>query len=128
MNNDFNEFLNGYIDALLWSSVVLLDRYVDEIVNADQFELSEEAKVKCESDCRKFFDNNTDALSDVTVRNKSYQYGYSDAGHDFALTRNDHGAGFWEHTGESWDNLFYSSKDFGETDLFVNEDNQLDFA
>ena len=35
MNNDFKEFLNAYVYALLWSSVVLLDPGMDEIVNAD---------------------------------------------------------------------------------------------
>ena len=38
MNNDFSEFLKGYVECLLWSSTVLLHN--DENVYTDQFELS----------------------------------------------------------------------------------------
>jgi hypothetical protein len=51
----------------------------------------------------------------------------SDAGHDFALTRNGHGAGFWDG---DWPEpaateLTKLSKEYGEVDLYVGDDGLL---
>jgi hypothetical protein len=45
------------------------------------------------------------------------------AGHDFWLTRNGHGAGFWDGDWpEAGDRLTKVSKRFGEFDLYVGDD------
>jgi hypothetical protein len=43
-------------------------------------------------------------------------------GHDFALTRNGHGAGFWDRgLGELGDRLTTAAKVYGESSVYVND-------
>lgn len=95
-------FTAGYIQALLWSSVVLVD---GDHVNADNFEISTAAADSCRADCRAFCNAQAAILAHVT--GGADDYDAEQAGHDFALTRNGHGSGFWDN-----DNL---SKENGET-------------
>jgi hypothetical protein len=47
-------------------------------------------------------------------------------GHDFWLTRNGHGAGFWDRgLGDLGDRLSGAAKVYGECDLYVGDDGQL---
>ena len=47
----------------------------------------------------------------------------SDFGHDFALTRNGHGAGFWDRgLGALGDRLSDAAKVYGESSAYVDED------
>jgi hypothetical protein len=59
------------------------------------------------------------------------QYGFSvQAGHDFWLTRNGHGAGFWDGSYPEPEAtiLTDASKEYGEINVIVGNDNQLYFA
>jgi hypothetical protein len=48
------------------------------------------------------------------------------AGHDFWLTRNGHGAGFWDRgLGELGDALTQAAKSFGQCDLYVTDDGAI---
>lgn len=50
-------------------------------------------------------------------------------GHDFWLTRNRHGAGFWDRgLGELGDILTVIAHGYGETDLYVGDDGQLHYC
>lgn len=86
-----SDFIDGYISALLWSSMVYPSD--GEPVNADTFELSTAGRAKCESDCRAFCTKNEEIISQAI---SLPGYDASQAGHDFALTRNGHGAGYWD--------------------------------
>ena len=123
---NFDKFLKGYINALMLSSSVLIDPKVNEIARADQYQLSEEAKEKCKSDCQKFFTINLDSLKEVTKIPYSIQYNYEGAGQDFLLSRNDKG-GYFGHAGKSWYVLHDSAKKFGKVNLFINDEGELDF-
>ena len=48
-------------------------------------------------------------------------------GHNFWLTRNGHGAGFWNSDYINGDKLTELSKDFGPIDLYIGDDNKLYF-
>lgn len=77
-----NEFFIAYLDAIDFTSECA-------IRNA---QLSRTARAKAQADCEAFMAEvreNPTAL-DAILSNKSH------AGHDFWLTRNYHGAGFWE--------------------------------
>jgi hypothetical protein len=51
------------------------------------------------------------------------------AGHDFWLTRNHHGCGFWDRgLGELGDQLTKASQQFDEIDLYVGDDGKLYFS
>ena len=102
----FDEFLRGYMAALWWSSTDCIpsDRSEsgnEEVVELDQYEPSDAAIAKCTEDCRAFYDaneKNIDAAAQLydLSRGDGADTGYDFAGHDFALTRNRHGAGFWD--------------------------------
>lgn len=50
-------------------------------------------------------------------------------GHDFWLTRNRHGAGFWDRgLGDLGDRLTAAAHTFGESDLYVGDDGNLHVA
>jgi hypothetical protein len=50
-------------------------------------------------------------------------------GHDFWLTRNGHGAGFWDRgLGELGDFLTKMSKPFGEATLYVSDDGEVEYT
>ncbi len=92
LNKKFIEgFTAGYIEALLWCSVVIID---GEWVNADSLDLSTAAADTCRADCLAFCNANA-RLLDMATNNYS-EYDASQAGHDFALTRNGHGSGYWD--------------------------------
>lgn len=47
------------------------------------------------------------------------------AGHDFWLTRNGHGAGFWDGDWEHGTALTKASKTFGSSDAYVGDDGSI---
>ncbi len=103
------EFLDAYIYCALWSSTDDDGIYLDG-GNAD---LPPETLDAMKADCKAFLDL-ADELLDLE---------YSQAGHDFWLTRNGHGAGFWDGDWpEHGDKLTEISKGFGEANLYIGDD------
>lgn len=94
-SREFVEFLAGYSTALLWSST---DEVDGETVNLDQYSTSNQADDHCRAACLAFFKAHATDLAEAAPLYVSAQgsTGYEMAGHDFALTRNGHGAGFWD--------------------------------
>ncbi len=72
------------------------------------------------ADCAKFISENDTLLHDGGKEPDQ-------AGHDFWLTRNGHGAGFWDGDWpeEIGKKLTAAAKKFGETDLYVGDDGKL---
>ena len=96
---EFQQFLRGYVVALLWSST---DEVDGETVNLDNgYATSTAADDDCRADCLAFFEANR---ADIDAAVQAYgiprrdggDTGYHYAGHDFALTRNGHGSGYWD--------------------------------
>ena len=119
--NTHIEFRSAYVAALLWSSVDEdgdNHRYFDEIATGfEDFNAASQEQI--EKDCKSFLE-----LSKGLFKNKDCEQ----AGHDFALTRNRHGAGFWDRP-ETYgranaDRLTEISKGFGEVYLFWNDESQ----
>jgi hypothetical protein len=53
----------------------------------------------------------------------------SSLGHNFWLTRNGHGAGFWgsdDYTNEVGDILSKISEKFGEVDIYIGDDGKVE--
>lgn len=121
MNQTFTE---AYIEAALWSSTDDSDTPMDEIDN----ELSTKAREQMTSDCADFQTTNAELLESW----------YSDAGesedragHDFWLTRNGHGAGFWDRwsgstpQAEIGRKLTDAAHAYGSCDLYVGDDGEI---
>lgn len=112
---DVDAFTRAYIECAFWSSTGDNDRSLDE--EYCWTDLADETLARIVSDCKSFQEQN-----DLTG------YPSKRAGHDFWLTRNGHGAGFWENdfgTPEQCEALTKSSKVFGECGLYVGDNGKL---
>ena len=108
-------FTWAYIDCALWSS--LDDDRVPLDTNYDASDLAPETLERMKSDCAAFTAQNCESIIGNLSR----------AGHDFWLTRNHHGAGFWdgnwpEDVGEE---LTEACRLWGEVDLYIGDDGRI---
>ncbi len=116
--NDLNEFVQSYLVTMLWSSYDLTDNDdncepLDENYGID--DISDELKKESIDDCKDFLTQADDMIDD-----------YGSAGHDFWLTRNGHGAGFWDGDyPEHGDKLTEISKIYGGSDPYSGDDGKI---
>lgn len=104
-----DQFTKAYIEAALWSSMD------DDGYSFECRDIAPDCMAKMVADCQKFQAEND--LSEGTDKQ---------AGHDFWLTRNGHGAGFWDGDWpETGDKLTEASKAYGEVYLYVGEDGRI---
>ena len=111
--NDLDTFTRAYAECALWASsedgTPLDDNY-------DLMDFHPDTLAAMVADCQKFQEDNGDYI----VTN------LSGAGHDFWLTRNGHGAGFWDGGWPSAGVRLAEACDaFGETWLYVGDDSKL---
>ena len=139
------DFLNAYIEAAFWSSIHETENSDSEPCpdpNCDQegenldeteHELSDEGREKMRADCEKFWAENHEdlafAFQAISGPTWSWQEG---GGHDFWLTRNHHGVGFWDRKWKqpqavqyALDRLTEACDKFGECDLYVGDDGKV---
>lgn len=117
-----NDFISGYLECALWSSNN--DNGEDNPPPLDQShstsDLHPDTLEKMKTDCQAFYDAN----KKVFIGSMPVEY----AGHDFWLTRNRHGAGFWDREYLSQNQqsaLTSASHAFGEYWLYVGDDNLI---
>lgn len=108
-------FTRAYIEAALWSSY---DHY-DEPLEAsyDRDDIAAKTLATMVWDCAKFQKDNAKWIGSRSTR----------AGHDFWLTRNGLGVGFWDGhwTEPSASRLTDASERFGSFDLYVGDDGKI---
>ena len=111
-----DKFLVAYIEAALWSS---MDESTPEggeplDKNYGIGDLAPETLKKMRVDCERFQDENADDIL----------YYEMQAGHDFWLTRNGHGAGFWDDgwSKEVGDRLTHACRAYPEVNLYLGDD------
>lgn len=121
LNESSDEFFDAYVEAALWSSMDNSDENTDGEPldkNYTYDDITPQTKERMQQDCDKFVE-----LAGEMIENDLAQ-----AGHDFWLTRNGHGAGFWdgdwpEDVGEK---LTALAEKFGEYDLYVGDNGEID--
>lgn len=117
-----DEALRHYTDTLSWSSAIEVDGEMMD--NADDYEMSEEAIAASREDVVDFLTSNAGLIEQAAERSPGYDN--AQAMHDFALTRNGHGAGFWDRgLGDVGDELTANAKAYGSTDLYLGDDGLL---
>ncbi|QGZ16410.1 hypothetical protein Hena1_02600 [Erwinia phage Hena1] len=120
MQSNFEKFLNAYLTCLVWSSSAT-DENGEEFESLESFELSDDLKIAARSDSVRFIDH-----AAILFLGLPDGYDYANAGHDFWLTRNGHGAGFWDRgLGELGDRLTELSQSFGEKSPYIGDDGLL---
>lgn len=112
---DEDDFIDGYIDAALWAETDDDGEPFD--ANYDRDDIDDLTLLKMESDARDFWEQNWNILDEQDA---------SRGGHNFWLTRNGHGAGFWDGDyPEYGDELTRRAKAFQEYDLYVGDDGKI---
>ncbi len=120
---DLDTFTRAYIECALWSSNDESDPETGGEpldANYDEDDIADETLDSIIADCKAFQDDNAVDLSAV---------GPGSAGHDFWLTRNGNGAGFWDRgLGKLGDRLSAACKPYGSCDLYVGDDGKIYIA
>lgn len=107
-----DEFTRSYLQTCLWTETdgeECLDR------NHDFSHLSREFVERAHKDCASFQDRNQHDLRGESPNR---------AGHDFWLTRNRHGAGFWDgdYEEDKGKRLTAVAEQYGEVSVYVGDD------
>lgn len=115
-------FTRQYLETALWASLEGLDESGsdDTAMDANHSleDISEETVAQAVADCARFQGENEADLSDIED---------GQAGHDFWLTRNHHGAGFWDrgHPETLGERLTDACHAFGEVNLYIGDDGKI---
>lgn len=131
-----DSFTRAYIECALWSSEESLkedaSQHEDDFSPAEKWDvnihcLSDSALASITEDCAAFqSDEQTAALLSQAFEG---DYNTANAGHDFWLTRNGHGAGFWDRgLGKVGALLTGAAKVYGSSDLYFGDDGKLHIA
>ena len=116
MTIDISDVELGYLDCALWSSTGDDDQPLDALgVEA----IAPETRAKMRRELTSFVLKNQALLKASGLRDDQI-------GHDFWLTRNGHGAGFWDRDlGDIGDKLTEACKEFPQVDLYVGDDGKI---
>lgn len=108
-------FFTSYVSAALFTSTDDDGEPLDKnYIGAD---IAPETIAKMKTDCEAFCEANRADLKGIDR---------AQAGHDFWLTRNGHGAGFWDRgLGEVGERLTKSAESFGAFELYIGDDGRI---
>ena len=114
----FDEFFFAYTTCAIWASVDEIGEPLNVIYNDDG--IAPDTLAQMRTDCAGFLEMAGDLIGDH----------YSQAGHDFWLTRNRHGAGFWDRgtlygTEGEGRKLTDLAHRFGSFDLYIDDDGMI---
>ncbi len=112
-----DEFTQAYIECSLWSTADDADVPLDANYGPDDIDPTTLCGMV--ADCEQFQHENAD---DIATFDSDRCTPEEMAGYDFWLTRNGHGAGFWDGDWpEAGDRLTKASEVFGEVYLYVGD-------
>lgn len=113
--HNLDQFTQSYLTTAFWSEMDDDGQPLEK--NYDIHDLATSTMNKVIQECTEFQNQAGDMLMES---------GWKLAGHDFWLTRNGHGAGFWDGDWpENGDALTSLSKKFGEADWYVGDDGKI---
>lgn len=119
---DLDAFVSGYSDASLFTSTNSKHEgdpeNESEMLDDSGYAFSDETLAYFRDECSRFMKENAEVLQEVI----SASYSIERAGHDFWLTRNRHGAGYWDRgLGAAGEKLTEAARRYGEDTLWVDE-------
>lgn len=131
-NATLDPFTVAYLECALWSSHDESDpsggEPLDKNYTLDDF--APEALGRAIADCRVFQEANADDIYNADYAPGSGEWSNAErAGHDFWLTRNGHGAGFWDRgLREIGERLDKAATAAGPCDAYLGDDRRIYFA
>lgn len=109
-----DEFVESYLECALWSSTDDDGNPLDDSFDVD--DVSRETRRAAETECADFWNRHGWIMARDVSR----------AGADFWLTRNGHGAGFWDgHWGADGARLTAAAKVYGGLDFYIGDDGRI---
>jgi len=113
-----DDFTKAYIQAALWSTNDDEGDPLENNYSADDIDSLTLSRIK--DDCKRFQEENADDIAEWEGDRTPEEA----AGHDFWLTRNGHGTGFWDGDWpeDAGDQLTVASEAFSSFDLYVGHD------
>lgn len=137
-------FCRGYAEALLWANTSTNCECLTCMSDGSTLEehglISDDFAYRYQSpgrwwegigidftDAIDFLADNFETMANISTDWRHDQFGFWDCmGHDFALTRNGHGAGFWDRGfGDIGDTLTDACRPYGEHNLYVDADDKI---
>ena len=113
---DFYAFFQGYLSCAAWSGP-MEDEAKGRTFDEDSFTVDD--KKAAEKECKDFVEANLEDLANLDEEQ---------SGHDFWLTRNHHGAGFWDRGYRAkGDRLTKSAHAWGGCDVCIGRTGKLHF-
>lgn len=130
VKTDLYEFLHGYLVCALWSSNDESTPEGGEPLDSNYGieDIAPETIEKCRSDCEDFMEANAADLKAYCAKKGEHpEYSSMEcAGHDFWLTRNGHGTGYWDRgLGDLGDRLADAARVYSSVDLYVGDDGKV---
>jgi hypothetical protein len=117
--SNIDKFLSAYIECAIWSSTDDEGESLDRL----SLDLDADSLAAMRTDCDGFMKANTALLDEACIR---HGYSWERAGHDYWLTRNGHGTGYWDRTvldaGGLGDALTEATRAWGEAYVYVRYD------
>jgi len=109
-SSEVMEILNSYVEAILWTEEVEMGHLSIE-------EVSSNLKIDAYKDVKEFLRQAGNLVDGIEP---------SQIGHDLWLTRQGHGAGFWDRgLGEVGDKLSDIAKGMGEKSVYIGDDGEI---
>jgi hypothetical protein len=129
-----DDFTQGYVHCMLWSETDQTDESggdpLDRNYGVEDFD--PETLQAIVEDCQQFQEVNREAINTYPAKMNcldGYTYtGNELAGHDYWLTRNGHGTGYWDREYlPQWakDSLDRAAQQAGEVWVYVGDDGRL---
>ena len=114
--NNLEQFTQAYIEAM----------YFTDSDTFSGLDLSDDARLDIEADCRSFY-RRYGCYIETDICQQAFDDSVSQAGHDFWMSRNGHGVGFWE---DEWPECYRvmldkGARSYGEMDAYVGDDNLI---
>lgn len=122
--NDYNDFVAGYIECMIWADCNEDQGFDDS--NYDDTDLAEETLQSIRSDCLDFLTSHGAEIDALDYRPTDGGTKWGWAGHDFYLTRNGHGAGFWDRGfGKAGERLTAACRPYGGDYPYLGDDGKI---
>lgn len=115
---DLDDMVEAYLTAALWAETDDNGQPFDK--NYSMKDISEEFHNKSKRDCQTFINEINNKLEDT-------DFDSEELGHDFWLTRNRHGAGFWDgnYPKSIEEILMKICRRYSEVNLYLGDDGKI---
>lgn len=113
--NEISDFTDAFLECALWTATDEEGNPLDENYSMEDY--AEETIAKAKKECEEFILANMELLHGLDPKQ---------CGHDFSLTRDGHGTGFWDRGyGKVGEELSEICRPYGEAPVYAGDDGKL---